>query len=144
MLCFVVLAVFQPRLPASSWEGQSLLFTLTQEGCNALCALFPALSCEGCTLLHQSEAHLPFFHQLAHSLQYLRRWPQERSRFSASLLSPLESALGHPAKDGHPEEPQLATKGLPLAPLRSAHPETAFAKSFRIRTYEKTGGGGTL
>src|SRR5262249_30515655 len=118
MLCSVVLAIFQTH--------QSVLFTLTQEGCNPLSSLFLALSCEGCTLLHQSEAHLPFFHQLAHSLRKHPAWHQERSRVSASPLSRLQSALRYPGKrarrggDGRSEEPQSATKGLLPSRLESA------------------------
>jgi len=80
--------------------------------------------------------------------------PAQAGRHSLALsfkgpLSPLESALGHPTKDGHPacpeprrEEPQLATKGLLLSLSESALTQSPFCKLFRIRTYEKKPWGG--
>jgi len=99
-----------------------------------------------CALLHNSERHPLFFQSSPHSLRVYPGWHSERSSFSCSSpvpghsftlparqplggslerpLSSLESSLGHPVKDGHPEEPLSATKGLLLTPLESAlgHP----------------------
>src|SRR5262249_7868026 len=72
-------------------------------------------------------------------------------------ISPLESALGHPAKlarrggDVHSacpelrrEEPHSATRGLLLTPLESAVAKLTSRKSFTIRTYEKNWGGSAV
>jgi len=125
------------------------------------------------TLLQERKAQLLFPHRLPHSLRKtpgvasraftpfselahgvglsaLKSALTENLPVSAEInrscphVSPMESTLGHPAKDGRPacpeprrEEPHLATKGPSLSPLHSALTDGASRNSFRIRTYEK-------
>src|SRR5215813_13116544 len=67
----------------------------TSSRANTLCALWR-------TLLRQSEVDPLSSQSLAHSLRVYPGYAQERSRFHSPIcrlaLSPVESALGHPAK----------------------------------------------
>jgi len=102
-------------------------------------------------LEHQSEAHLLSCHTLPHSfaktpgvalLSALKLSSFTLGR--PSRVSPLKSALGHPTKDGHPEEPQLATKGPLLSRLESALTKMAPLTPLESALTKKPGGWGVL
>jgi hypothetical protein len=127
------------------------------------CALFLALSREGCTLLHRSEAHLFFFQPFAHSLRVYRGWhPQGNSHFGIRCVTAVVPALcpqlvcaehrgvtrlpawaGHsslsPLQSALTAEVRVGFQGLHLQTLSrhmtAIEPKLPFAKSRRIRTW---------
>jgi len=114
-------------------------------------SLFPALSCEGCALLHQSEAHSVSFQSLPHS--FARTPGRHQVRFPNSVdssqpsnlptfnaLSPLEATL----IDDLRVLPEISRNRPHATPAESTLTRNSRCNPFRSNTYKKQGGGGVI
>jgi hypothetical protein len=108
-------------------------------------SLFFALICRKCTLAQKSEAHLLLFQSFARSLQKHRGCRQQRSfePFNFELLNLFTAKSIRIRTCGR--SPRF-TRNQPKSSARNSFRIRTYTipccKFFRVRTYEKTRGGG--